>query len=203
MPAPAGVRVAPGRPRRHRGVEPRAACSHSGAIPKPSARGPRMPWPVPSRATRRRPARFAISSACWRRPWMHRNCSRLKDLEKSSHAVRDLTAKLRRHRGFATSNLVAICELERQLAEDFRRRGNFAESRALLMDSLDLLEGRRVGRRRPGCRRGVRTGPDGARVGRPPTGALRRGDGLIPACRGDAGELAGPRPATHRRHHLD
>jgi eukaryotic-like serine/threonine-protein kinase len=65
--------------------------------------------------------------------------------ENSSHVVRDLTAKLRRHRGFATSNLVAICELERQLAEDFGRRGNYAESRALLMDSLDLLEGRRFG----------------------------------------------------------
>ena len=64
---------------------------------------------------------------------------------ESSHVVRDLTAKLRRHRGFATSNLVAICDLERQLAEDFGRRGNFAESRALLMDSLDLLEGRRCG----------------------------------------------------------
>ena len=55
------------------------ACSHSGAIPKPSARGPRMPWPVPSRATRPRPARSAISSACWRRPWKHRKCSRLND----------------------------------------------------------------------------------------------------------------------------
>ncbi len=65
--------------------------------------------------------------------------------ENSSHVVRDLTAKLRRHRGFATSILVAICELERQLAEDFGRRGIYAESRALLMDSLDLLEGRRFG----------------------------------------------------------
>ncbi len=66
-------------------------------------------------------------------------------LEKSSHVLRDLTAKLRRNPVFATSNLVAICELERQLAEDFGRRGNYAESRALLMDSLDLLEGRRYG----------------------------------------------------------
>jgi eukaryotic-like serine/threonine-protein kinase len=65
--------------------------------------------------------------------------------EKSSRVVRDLTAKLRRHRGFATSNLVAVCELKRQLAEDFGRRGNYAESRALLMDSLDLLEARRLG----------------------------------------------------------
>ena len=65
--------------------------------------------------------------------------------ENTSRAVRDLTAKLRRHPGFATSNLVAICELERQLAADFWRRDNHAESRALLMDSLDLLEGRRYG----------------------------------------------------------
>ncbi len=65
--------------------------------------------------------------------------------EMTSHAVRELTANLRRHRGFAASNLVAICELERQLAEDFRRRGNYAESRALLVDSLDSLEGQRHG----------------------------------------------------------
>jgi eukaryotic-like serine/threonine-protein kinase len=63
--------------------------------------------------------------------------------EKTSLAVRDLTAKLRRRPVFATSNLVAICELERQLAVDFWRRGNHAESRALLMDSVDLLEARR------------------------------------------------------------
>ncbi len=69
--------------------------------------------------------------------------------EMTSHAVRDLTANLRLHRGFAASNLVAICELERQLAENFRVRGNFAESRALLMDSLDLLEGRRHGTEDP------------------------------------------------------
>ncbi len=64
-------------------------------------------------------------------------------VEKSSHVVRDLTAKLRRHPVFAASNLVAISELERQFAVDFRRRGKYAESRALLVDSLDLLEGRR------------------------------------------------------------
>ena len=69
------------------------ACSRSGAIPKPSARGPRMPWPVPSRATQPRPARFAISSACWRRPWMHRKCSRLKD----SKSLRILYAISRRN----------------------------------------------------------------------------------------------------------
>ncbi len=65
--------------------------------------------------------------------------------ERTSLAVRDLTAKLRRHRGFAASNLVAICELERQLAIDSRRRGKFAESRLLLRDSLELLEASRLG----------------------------------------------------------
>ena len=131
------------------------ACSHSGAIPRPSARGPRMPWPVPSRATRPRPERFAISSACWRRPWMHRKCSRLNDSSnlRASYAISRRNCD--RIRGFAASNLVAICDLERQLAEDFRRRGNYAESRALLMDSLDLLEGRRSGADDPDVERGV------------------------------------------------
>ena len=70
-------------------------------------------------------------------------------LEKSSHAVRDLTARLRRNPVFATPNLVAICELERQLASDFLRFENYAESNTLLMDSLDLLEGRRYGTDEP------------------------------------------------------
>ncbi len=64
-------------------------------------------------------------------------------LDKASRVVRDLTAKLRQDRHFAASNLVAICDLERDLAEDFRRRGKYSDSRALLMDSLELLEGRR------------------------------------------------------------
>ena len=65
------------------------ACSHSGAIPRPSARGPRMPWPVPSRATRPRPERFAISSACWHRPWKRRKCSRMNDSSnlRASYAI--------------------------------------------------------------------------------------------------------------------
>ncbi len=63
VPAPAGVRVAPGRPRGHRGVEPRGL-AHTLAPFRSRARGPRMPWPVPSRATKRRPGRSAISSAC-------------------------------------------------------------------------------------------------------------------------------------------
>jgi eukaryotic-like serine/threonine-protein kinase len=69
----------------------------------------------------------------------------LERFQKSSHAVRELTAKLRKNRRFATSNLVAICGLERQLAEAFLRRGKYAESRALLTDSLELLEERKQG----------------------------------------------------------
>ena len=38
-------------------------------------------------------------------------------LVESSRVVRDLTAKLRQDRGFAASNLVAICDLERELAD--------------------------------------------------------------------------------------
>jgi serine/threonine protein kinase len=68
---------------------------------------------------------------------------------ESSHVVRDLTAKLRQDRGIATSNLVAICGLERELAEDLWRRGNHSESRRLLADALELLEGRRSGRDDP------------------------------------------------------
>jgi eukaryotic-like serine/threonine-protein kinase len=66
-------------------------------------------------------------------------------VEKSSRVVRDLTAKLRQHRGFAASNLVAICNLERELAEELYRHGKYSESRELLMDAVELLEGRRRG----------------------------------------------------------
>src|SRR5262245_34209608 len=40
-------------------------------------------------------------------------------LDKASRVVRDLTAKLRQDRHFAASNLVAICDLERELATAF------------------------------------------------------------------------------------
>lgn len=64
-------------------------------------------------------------------------------LERSSRIARDLTAKLRQNPRFATSNLVAICNLENQLAEDFYCRAKLDESRALLLDILPLLEDRR------------------------------------------------------------
>ena len=53
---------------------PRAswACSRSGAIPRLSAIAPSRHSPAPSRATKPRPERFAISSACWRPPSIRR-----------------------------------------------------------------------------------------------------------------------------------
>jgi hypothetical protein len=59
--------------------------------------------------------------------------------------VRDLAAKLRQNRGIAASNLIAICGLERDLALVFTRRAKYSESRHLLMDVLELLDGRRSG----------------------------------------------------------
>jgi hypothetical protein len=64
-------------------------------------------------------------------------------VKRAARAVRDLTAKLSQDRSFAASNLVAICDLERVLADDLHRRGDSAESKALLTDSLELLAGRR------------------------------------------------------------
>ena len=89
VPAPAGVRFAPGRPRAHRGVEPRGLAHALAPFRGRARRGPRMPWPVPSRATKPRPERFAISSACWHRPWKHRKCSRLNDSSnlRASYAI--------------------------------------------------------------------------------------------------------------------
>jgi hypothetical protein len=64
-------------------------------------------------------------------------------LDEATRVVRDLTAKLRRDRDSTTSNLVAICDLESQLARALGSRGNHSEARALLMDRLELLEKRR------------------------------------------------------------
>ncbi|MDE2508974.1 MAG: serine/threonine protein kinase, partial [Planctomycetota bacterium] len=66
-------------------------------------------------------------------------------LVESSRVIRELTAKLGREQGVAASNLVAICGLERELADDFARRGKNPESLTLLLDAVELLEGRRRG----------------------------------------------------------
>jgi hypothetical protein len=59
---------------------------------------------------------------------------------ESSRVVRNLTAKLRQNPRVAASNLVAISGLERELAMDLESRGKYSESRALLMDAMELLE---------------------------------------------------------------
>ncbi len=59
---------------------------------------------------------------------------------ESSRVIRDLTAKLRQNPGADTSNVVATCGLEAALARDFSYGGRYSESRALLMDAIDLLE---------------------------------------------------------------
>ncbi len=95
VPTAAGGRFAPGRPRAHRGGEP-GGLAHTLAPfrdrargPRPSGRGPRMLWSVSSRATRPRPERFAISSACWHRPWKHRKCFGMNDSSnlRASYAI--------------------------------------------------------------------------------------------------------------------
>ena len=68
---------------------------------------------------------------------------------ESSRVVRDLTEKLRQDPGVAAANLVAICGLERELAQYFWRRGKYAEARTLFMDAIELLEGRRTGAQDP------------------------------------------------------
>jgi serine/threonine protein kinase len=64
-------------------------------------------------------------------------------VQSASRVIRDLTAKLRQDQGVATSNIVAICRLERELAEEIWRRGDHAESHRLLTDALELAEWRR------------------------------------------------------------
>ncbi len=64
-------------------------------------------------------------------------------LGEASHVVRELTLRPRQDRQFATSNVVAICDLESKLAIAFLSRGGFSEARALLEDSLEILEERR------------------------------------------------------------
>ena len=99
------------------------ACSHSGAIPKPSAARAEnaLARAIESDKATSGAVRDLVGllATTVDAPQMLAS----ERFDKSSRVVRDLTAKLRRDRGFAASNLVAICDLERELAEDFRRRG--------------------------------------------------------------------------------
>ncbi len=61
-------------------------------------------------------------------------------IEKAARVVRDLMAKLRRNPGFSAVNVAALGDLTRLLSEDFRHRGNYAESRALLKETLMFFE---------------------------------------------------------------
>ena len=109
------------------------------------AGGPRLPWPVPSRATRRRPARSAISSACCRRPSMPRKCSRRNDSQRRrtrSAISRQSCVGIQHSPRPTSSRSVKSNASWRKISG---ARGIHPESRALLMDSLDLLDMRRLG----------------------------------------------------------
>ncbi len=105
--------------------------------------GPRMLSPLPSRATKPRPERFAISSICWRRPWMHGKCSRpnvSRSLPASYAISRRSYARIeasphRTSSRSATSNV------------NWRRTSGVGVSTPTharcSMDILELLEGRR------------------------------------------------------------
>ena len=121
--------------------------------------------------------------------------ARFERFQKSSQAVRELTAKLRRHQGFAASNLVAICELERQLADDFRRRGKVYGISSTAHRQSRLVGTAKARQARLGSRRGICTGADRVRSGGERPEVLRRGPGLSPACRERHGRF-GPQAAT-------
>ncbi len=61
-------------------------------------------------------------------------------LQKTSRVVHDLIVKLRRDQMVSASNVVAICDLARDLSRGLRGRGNNSESCALLTETLELLE---------------------------------------------------------------
>ena len=201
VPAPAGVRIAPGRPRVHRGVEPRGLAHTLAAFRSRARAGRECPGPCHRERQGNVRARSAISSTCWRRPWMHRKCSRRKDLK----SLRVLYAISRRNcvgilcSPHPTSSRSVNSNVNWQI--DFRRRGNFAESRALLMDSLDLLEGRRHGADDPDVAR--RMHGRLMELGQVAQNQRRFDEALV--CfqrRGGTGRL-GPQPATPGGHRLN
>ena len=107
----------------------------------PSVQGRECSGPRNRQRENHAPGRFVISSVCLATTVDAPQMLASERLDKTLDVVRDLTAKLRQDRGFATSNLIAICDLELQLSKHFARTGRYSESSALLMDSLDLLGG--------------------------------------------------------------
>ena len=150
VPAPAGGRFASGCPRAHRRGEPRRL-AHTLAPFRNRTRGPRPSARAEKALARVIESDKATSGAV--RDLVGLVASTVEApqmlayerLVESSRVIRDLTAKLRQDHGVAPSNLVAICGLERGLAKDFWRRGKYSESRTLIKDSIELLEGLKSG----------------------------------------------------------
>ena len=74
---------------------------------------------------------------------MLRKCSSPNDSKKPLAPYANSLPNSARIDRSPASSLVAICNLERELAEAFRPRKKFSDSRVLLMDSLELLEAQR------------------------------------------------------------
>ena len=152
---------------RHRGVEPRGL-AHALAPFRDRASRAENALARAIESDKATPERFAISSACWRPPWMHRKCSRLSDSSNLRDVVRDLTAKLRQDRGFAASNLVAICDLERRVGKRLRAPGQVLRITRVAHGQPGLVgEGEEVAPATRDVERGVCACSDGTRVGRP------------------------------------
>jgi len=64
-------------------------------------------------------------------------------IDKVVNVLHDLKSNAQRDRGFVEENLVAVCNLTYEVSGHFRREGKLAESRALLLDTLEWLKSRR------------------------------------------------------------
>jgi eukaryotic-like serine/threonine-protein kinase len=64
-------------------------------------------------------------------------------IDKVVKVLYELISKARRGPGFAEANLVAVSNLAHEVSGNFRREGRLAETRVLLLDTLELLESRR------------------------------------------------------------
>jgi eukaryotic-like serine/threonine-protein kinase len=64
-------------------------------------------------------------------------------IDKVVNVLYDLMSKARRGAGFAEANLVAVSNLAHEVSGNFRRQGRLAETRVLLLDTIESLESRR------------------------------------------------------------